>query len=73
MESTFFWNPESTAWNPESKTVLDFLTWGEDLRLIHVSGSAVKGKVSCEDDSSVLDGFWSTLICGPAMTNTCND
>ena len=23
------WNPESTAWSPESKTVLDFLTWGE--------------------------------------------
>ena len=22
------WNPGSTAWNPESKTVLDFLTWG---------------------------------------------
>ena len=23
------WNPESTAWNPESKTLLDYLTWGE--------------------------------------------
>ena len=22
-------NPESTAWNPESKNVLDSLTWGE--------------------------------------------
>ena len=22
------WNSESTAWNPESKTVLDSLTWG---------------------------------------------
>ena len=22
-------DPESTAWNPESKTVLDSLTWGE--------------------------------------------
>ena len=22
-------NPESTVWNPESKTVLDYLTWGE--------------------------------------------
>lgn len=45
------------------------------LRPIHVSGSAVKGKVSCEDDSSVLDGFWSTLICTaskPAMTNYIN-
>ena len=24
------WNPGSTAWNPESKTVLDSLTWGRD-------------------------------------------
>ena len=38
MESSSFWNPESTvlesgstAWNPESKTVLDSLTWGETL------------------------------------------
>ena len=23
------WNPESSAWNPESKTVLDNLTWGK--------------------------------------------
>ena len=23
------WNPESTAWNPEFKTLLDYLTWGE--------------------------------------------
>ena len=23
------WNPESTAWNQESKTVLDSLTWGD--------------------------------------------
>ena len=23
------WNPESTAWNTESKTLLDYLTWGE--------------------------------------------
>ena len=22
-------NPESTGWNPESKTVMDSLTWGE--------------------------------------------
>ena len=43
MESSSFWNPESTvlesgiqypesestAWNPESKTVLDSFTWGE--------------------------------------------
>lgn len=45
------------------------------LRQIHVSGSAVKGKVSCGDDSPVLDGLWSTLICTaskPAMTNYIN-
>ena len=24
-----FWNPESTAWNPESVTVLDSLIWGQ--------------------------------------------
>ena len=23
-------NPESTAWNPESKTLLDYLRWGEN-------------------------------------------
>ena len=23
------WNPEAIAWNPESKTVLDSLTWGD--------------------------------------------
>ena len=23
------WNPESTAWNPESKTLLDYLTWAD--------------------------------------------
>ena len=26
------WNPESTAWNPESKTVMDSLTWGDTLQ-----------------------------------------
>ena len=36
LESSPFWNPESstrnpesTGWNPESKTVMDSLTWGE--------------------------------------------
>ena len=29
-------NPESTAWNPESKTVLDSLTWGEFLKLVDI-------------------------------------
>ena len=27
------WNPESTARSPESKTVLDFLTWSEEKKL----------------------------------------
>ena len=25
------WNPEFAAWNPESKTVLDSLTWGDTI------------------------------------------
>ena len=29
-------NPESTAWNPESNTVLDYLTWGE------IAGDAIQ-------------------------------
>ena len=36
LESSPFWNPESSTrnpesigWNPESKTVMDSLTWGE--------------------------------------------
>ena len=33
LESSF-WNPESTAWNLESKTVLDSLIWGEDTKLL---------------------------------------
>ena len=33
------WNPESTAWNPESNTVLDFLTWGEKWCVIYRIGS----------------------------------
>jgi len=23
------WNPESTSWNPESKALLDYLTWAD--------------------------------------------
>ena len=29
LESSHLWNPESMAWNPESKTLLDYLTWGD--------------------------------------------
>ena len=41
------WNPESTAWNPESKTLLDYLTWGEKelLRLVFTSDGVVVGVV----------------------------
>ena len=38
LESSPFWNPESstrnpesTEWNPESKTVMDSLTWGDKI------------------------------------------
>ena len=29
IQNPLYWNPESTEWNPESKNVLDSLTWGE--------------------------------------------
>ena len=29
MESSSFWNPESSTRDPESKTVLDSVTWGD--------------------------------------------
>ena len=32
------WNPESTAWNPESKTLLDYLTWGEKYMALMLKG-----------------------------------
>ena len=38
------WNPKSTAWNPESKTVLDFLTWGG--RFFREGYSLVQGALS---------------------------
>ena len=28
------WNPQFTAWNPESKTVLTFFTWGEYINVL---------------------------------------
>ena len=43
-------NPESTAWNPESKTVLNSLTWGknytEDLYVLNCSYP--KRNLECE-------------------------
>ena len=38
------WNPESTARNPESKTVLDSLTWGGEF--FREGYSLVKGALS---------------------------
>ena len=32
------WNRKSTEWNPESKTVLDFPTWGEKQTIIVLIG-----------------------------------
>ena len=37
-------DPESTAWNPESKTVLDSLTWGD--RVIPGAFGMVEGLVT---------------------------
>ena len=31
------WNLESTAWNPESKTFLDYLTWGDRSKTIETA------------------------------------
>ena len=37
------WSPESTRWNPESKTVLDSLTWGDSFVCLFVCfKSAIK-------------------------------
>ena len=38
------WNPKSAAWNPESKTVLDFPTWGG--RFFREGYNLVKGALS---------------------------
>ena len=45
------WNQESTAWNPESKTVLDSLTWNEKQ---HMSKTAVYVFIICCFVPSVL-------------------
>ena len=37
IQNPLCWNPESTAWNPESKTVLDSLTWGENFERLLVT------------------------------------
>ena len=36
------WNPESTGWNPEKKTDLDFRNWGDKLLKGAVSRNSAK-------------------------------
>ena len=54
-ESKFHWqrlksstlDPESTAWNPESKTVLDSVAWGDSLFNVgELLGSLILNKLS---------------------------
>ena len=47
------WNPDSTAWNPESKTLLNYLTWGHVWTRLksynaHSSSSQWKVQISCQ-------------------------
>jgi len=41
------WYPESTAWNPESKTLLDYITWGES-EVPDQSNTELIGRISCD-------------------------
>ena len=47
------WNPESTAWNLESKTVLGFLTWGESPLKNPPHRPFTKGKLRSYTDCEV--------------------
>ena len=56
-------NPESRAWNPESKTVLDPLTWGDYSSVSVFSNTVTKKKVTrfltlsvCQCDGSIVTG-----------------
>ena len=41
------WNPESMAWNPESKTALDSVAWGDSLYNVgELSGSLLPNKLT---------------------------
>ena len=47
-------NPESTGWNPQSKTVMDSLTWGEFYNV---------RKRSKKDKSRTVLNDWFNLTC----------
>ena len=49
MESST-WNPEPTKLNPESKTVLDSLTWGDTGFIVEVLGRAMRTKITLRQE-----------------------
>jgi len=48
------WNPESTAWNPESKTLLDYLTWGKLSASSHVQIQDGDDIIYCCDNVKIV-------------------
>ena len=50
MESST-WNPEPTKLNPESKTVLDSLTWGDTRLIVEVLGRAMRTKITLRQEA----------------------
>ena len=49
------WNPESTAWNPEFKTLLDYLTWGEWVWVLETSNFI---EISCWPCHAKVYLYW---------------
>ena len=45
------WNPEPTNLNPESKTVLDSLTWGNTRLIVEVLGRAMRTKITLRQEA----------------------
>ena len=54
------WNPESTAWNPESKTLLDYLTWGDESIDSYDTGSMKLNLLSLEHGRLLADATFCT-------------
>ena len=49
------WNPESTAWNPESKTVLDSLTWVKSSpNVFQLPRRRISRRWTCDSFTSLL-------------------
>ena len=57
-------NPESTAWNPEFKTVLDFLTWGETLFLASTKGGVNQADYFHKVNHEVINNTTCLRIIG---------